>query len=73
MGAVRRTRDPVHLRVGPAVPLTFVPLVEMLHLHGDFAAEGREYGCAVWREQTDEKTVKVVVNKNKERKMRLIK
>jgi len=46
MGAVCWTRHPVHPGTGPAVPLTFVPLVEMLHLH--FATETHEYGCTVW-------------------------
>lgn len=45
MGAVRRTQHPVHLPGGAAVPLTFVPVVEMLHLH--LAAEAYKYGYTV--------------------------
>lgn len=45
MGAVRRTQHPVHLPAGAAVPLTFVPVVEMLHLH--LAAEAYKYGRTV--------------------------
>lgn len=45
MGAVRRTQHPVHLPAGAAVPLTFVPVVEMLHLH--LAAEAYKYGYTV--------------------------
>ena len=45
VGAVRGARHPVHLGAGAAVPLTFVPLVEVLHLH--LAAEAHKYGCTV--------------------------
>lgn len=47
VGAVRRARYPVHLPAGAAVPLTFVPIVEMLHLH--LAAEAHKYSRTVWR------------------------
>lgn len=53
VGAVRGTRHPVHLGAGAAVPLTSVPVVEMLHLH--LAAEAHNYGCSVWETKKREK------------------
>lgn len=50
VGTVRRTRHTVHLRTGPAVTLTCVPIVEMLHLHR--AGEAHEYGRAVFWKDT---------------------
>lgn len=53
MGAVCGTRQPVHLGAGAAEPLTFVPVVEMLHLH--LAAEAHEYSRAVWEAKEGQK------------------
>lgn len=50
VGAVCWTRHAVQLRTGQAVSLTFVPLVEMLHLHR--VAEDHKYGRTVWQGQT---------------------
>lgn len=46
MRTVRGAGHPVHPGAGAAVSVTFVPLVEMLHLH--VAAEAHKYACAVW-------------------------
>lgn len=53
VGAVRWARHSVHLGAGATEPLTFVPLIEMLHLH--VAAETDEYGCTVFGKQREKK------------------
>lgn len=45
VGAVCRTQNPVHLATGPALSLTFVPFVEMLHLH--LSGQAHKYCCTI--------------------------